>query len=214
MCFSPAASFGAGIVLAAIGVVAIKKSQTVPQRFLACIPLIFAAQQCVEGVLWLALMHAQYAQWEKPATYAFLIFAQVIWPCCVPLSMLLLEQEPKRKKILSGLLATGVLLGLYLAYCLIHYPVQAGIDGHHIMYRLNFPGATKWYNGIFYFIPTVIPPFVSGIKRIRWIGVTIILSYIVTQLFFRQYVISVWCYFAAIISLIILSVIMQLRKAD
>jgi len=210
MCFSPTASFGASAVLLTIGLISQKKAQTGAQHIFAGVPLIFAVQQFFEGILWLALMHTAYAQWEGLATYAFLIFAQVVWPVYVPLAIMLLEKEPVRRKILSYLLSIGILLAGYLAYCLKAYNVSAAIDGHHIRYSLDFPGANRWYSGIFYFIPTAISPFISGIKRIRWLGAVIVLSYLITRIFYQYYVISVWCYFAAIISLIVLAVIIKL----
>jgi len=214
MCFSPTASFGASAVLLTIGLIAQKKAKTAPQHIFAGVPLIFAVQQFFEGVLWLALMHTAYAHWERLATYAFLIFAQVIWPVYVPLAIMLLEKNQVRKKILSYLLVIGTLLAVYLSYCLAMYNVSATIDGHHIRYSVDFPGANRWYSGIFYFIPTAISPFISGIKRIRLLGVVIILSYIITRIFYQYYVISVWCYFAAVISVIVLAVIIKLTAAS
>ena len=98
MCFSASASFGAGIVLSAIGIASIKKSETKPQLFFASIPLFFAVQQITEGFLWLALSKPDYALLRWPATYIFLFFAQVVWPFWVPFAILMLEKEQKQKK--------------------------------------------------------------------------------------------------------------------
>jgi len=55
MCFSATASFGASAVLGVIGIVAVAKAKTNPQRVFATIPLIFSVQQLSEGFLWLSL---------------------------------------------------------------------------------------------------------------------------------------------------------------
>lgn len=213
MCFSAGASFTASTILLGIGVASLYKAQSAPQKVLACIPLFFAIQQFIEGVLWLSLMHTINPQWQQPAMYAFLVFALVIWPMFVPFSMLLLEKEAMRKKILLPLSGAGVLLSIYLLYCLISYPANVTASHHHILYDFDFPYAHKWYSGLIYFIPTVIAPFVSSIKRIRLIAVAIVLSYLASRIFYGEYVISIWCYFAAIISIIVLTVIISLNKS-
>jgi hypothetical protein len=84
MCFSASASFGAGVVLSAIGVVSIKKNQHKSQFLFASIPLLFAVQQFAEGILWLVLPNPEYASMQKHTTYVFLFFAQFFWPLWVP----------------------------------------------------------------------------------------------------------------------------------
>ncbi len=211
MCFSASASFAASAILLTIGAISIKKSKTGPQRLLSCVPLIFGIQQCTEGILWLGLSHTEWQYLRRPATYAFLVFAQVVWPIMVPLSMLRMETFPKQKKILKVFLGIGILLASYLAFCLGYYDVSANIDCYHISYNLDYPKITLLL-GILYFLPTVIPPMLSSIKRLRLLGTTIFFSYLITHIFYKDYLISVWCYFAAIISLIILSIIMKLNK--
>jgi hypothetical protein len=51
MCFSASASFGAGIVLAVIGVATIKKREQPSQIYFATIPFLFSIQQVSEGFL-------------------------------------------------------------------------------------------------------------------------------------------------------------------
>ena len=80
MCFSASASFGAAIVLSAISVSTIKKTQQPSQLYFAIIPLIFCLQQISEGFLWLSLTNPSYASLQQPMTYIFLFFAQILWP--------------------------------------------------------------------------------------------------------------------------------------
>ena len=211
MCFSAGASFTASAVLLTIGAISIKKSTSASQRLLSCIPLIFGVQQGAEGILWLGLSHPEYLYLGRPAKYAFLLFAQVIWPVMVPLSVMHMEADAKRKNLLKVLLGSGILLAGYLLYCLIRYRTDASINCYHINYQLSYPDITMKL-GIFYFLPTIIPPFVSSIKRLRLLGITIFLSYIVTQIFYKEYLISVWCFFAAVISLIVLSIIFNINR--
>ncbi len=212
MCFSASASFSAGIVLCVIGVAAIKKTNRPSQMLFASIPLIFCVQQITEGFLWLALSKPAYAFLLQFTTYTFLFFAQVVWPCCVPLAILLLEKKEKRKKIQKIFVSIGVLVSLYLGFCLLSYPVEARIIGYHISYGLDFPAALSNYGGGLYIIATIAPAFFSHIKRMWWLGLAILISYIMTTLFYTDYIVSVWCFFASVISIAVFAIICEINK--
>ena len=208
MCFSPIASFGASIVLSGAGVAALKCSRTLPERVLSGIPFLFALQQFAEGVLWLSLTDPGWREWQEAATYSFLIFAQVIWPVYVPFCILLFEPKGKRRKVIMALTISGLLFSLYAAFALFYYPVSAEVAEHHIKYHLGFELSRKWYYGILYFIPTILAPLVSSVKRLHWLGYLFLASYVVARLLFHFWVISVWCFFGAIISLVVIYLIM------
>lgn len=212
MCFSASVSFGAGAVLAVAGVLTLNRVKTSTQYVFATIPMFFAIQQFSEGLVWLSLSNPNFSTLEPMATVTFLIFAQVVWPVWVPLSIVMLEQNAKRKKILFTLLAMGATLSLYLGYCLMTYPVKASIVSYHIDYSLSFPLAFIWISGLFYFIPTVVSPLISSRKRVPLLGLAILASYFFTKIFYTNYVISVWCFFAAIISIIVLFIITEINK--
>jgi hypothetical protein len=178
---------------------------------LALIPLIFSVQQFSEGFLWLALSNENYTHLRDISMYTFLAFAQVAWPAYVPLTILMFEKDAFRKKLITVLSVLGILTSLYLTWCLLFYPVSANIDGHHIYYDLNFPLANKWYTGITYMLATVAAPLLSGVKRLRYLGALLLLSYIIAQVMYNDYLISVWCYFAAILSIYVLYVIRALN---
>ena|SRR5674476_769986 len=122
MCFSANASFGAGVVLVVIGVMSIKKVQHPSQILFASIPLLFAVQQISEGILWVTLPNPAYTSLSQVMTYVFLFFAQFFWPLWVPIAILMLEKESKRKRIQKVLVGMGMIVALYFAYCLISYP--------------------------------------------------------------------------------------------
>lgn len=214
MCFSANASFGAGIVLSVIGVASFKKARQPSQMLFASIPLIFAVQQISEGFLWLALSDHANSFLKIPATYTFLFFAQVVWPCYVPLAILFLEIKGKRKKLQKALVVTGLLVSTYLGYCLIFYSVDAKIEGSHISYALNFPLALQNYGGLLYVVSTVAPPFFSCIKRMWWLGLAILISYIITNIFYTDYIVSVWCFFASVISIAVYIIMYEVSNMN
>lgn len=146
--------------------------------------------------------------------YVFLVFAQVVWPSFVPLTVLLSEKDARRKKILRVLLGIGIFTSLYLSWGMLFYNVSASIENQHIKYRLDFPLGNRWFSGITYILAAVVTPFISSLKYLRYLGLALLLSYLASRIFFEAYLISVWCYFAAVLSLFILAVIVQLRKAS
>jgi hypothetical protein len=212
MCFSATASFAASAILAGAGAVSLSASKSVKEKYFAAIPLIFSAQQFVEGVLWLSLRNTAYAHWEMPATFSFLAIAQVVWPFWVPFSVLMFEENKSRKNWLKFLTVFGFLVASYLAYSLFTYPAKADISGYHVNYTLETPLYSKWYSGFFYFIPTVVPPFMSGAKYMRSLGIIILASFVLAKLFFPDYLISVWCYFAAVLSAVVFIVVKARSK--
>ncbi|PBQ30537.1 hypothetical protein CNR22_01715 [Sphingobacteriaceae bacterium] len=213
MCFSANASFGAGIVLVTIGVASIKKSQHSSQLLFASIPLIFGIQQISEGFVWLSLTYQGWSFLRWPMTYTFLFFAQIVWPFWVPYSILKLERDRKRKQIERILTVLGASVSLYLAYCLISYYVEAKILGLHISYQQDYPAGLSRYGGVLYVIATIVPPFFSGIKRMWSVGMAILISYIITAIFYEDYIVSVWCFFASVISITVLAVMHQIKKS-
>lgn len=214
MCFSAGASFGAGVVLSVVGVASVKKAQSRSEAGFASIPLIFGVQQIAEGCVWLSLTNPSFAWLESLSTYSFLFFAQVLWPFWVPFAFLLLEKEKGRRYIQWALLGIGAVVSAYLAYCLASFPVVASIREYHISYALHFPPGLSEYGSLFYIIATVAPPFFSHIKRMWLLGTAIFISYLITLVFYTDYVISVWCFFAALLSVMVYFLMSEVRKAN
>ncbi|WP_163715836.1 DUF6629 family protein [Mangrovibacterium lignilyticum] len=200
MCFSPEASFASGAIITAIGFATVKKVHHPAQLVFAGIPLFFGVQQIAEGVLWLSLLSGGSETIRIFSTYFFLIMAEVIWPSLIPLSVFLMEKNEKRKKILRGLLFAGMLLSGYYAFCLLSYYVSPRIVYFHVQYNNDFPTSLALPAFCLYLIVTIVPLFVSEVRKTKWLGILMLLSCTVTILFFRQYLTSVWCFFAALIS--------------
>ena len=212
MCFSATASFISGGVLTTIAVVSIIKTQSRSQLMLACIPLVFAMQQFSEGFVWIGLTDPVNLPMQTLATNLFLLFALVVWPAWVPAAFYLVEKSPKHKKILAIISVIGFVFAILSTYYLLNYNSTASITPYHIHYELNVPYGSQTIFGIVYLVPTVLSHFVSTIKRVRLLGYLIITSYAITRLFFEDEVISVWCFFSALISIVIYLVLVEINK--
>ncbi|MEE4256017.1 MAG: DUF6629 family protein [Bacteroidales bacterium] len=213
MCFSASVSFGASAVITGVGVAAIKNSTDKKQLFFAMIPLLFGIQQFFEGWLWIALQYPGYESIGHFSKYGFLVFAELIWPIWIPLSIWLIEKDKRRKRLIAGFFLLGLIVGGLLAYKMIVYEVTAYIDQHHIYYQVGPFTSLHWSSGLLYLLPAVIPFLLSGNRHINYLGVMILLFFIISKLFTLNYLISVWCFFAAVLSIYIYFILkMQKRK--
>jgi hypothetical protein len=203
MCFSATASFSAAGVVSVAGAVAVVGARRPAHRLIALIPLIFAIHQAAEGVLWLALSSERFASGERPALFTYLILTRVLWPIWVPLSVLVLEPSRMRRTILTVLVAVGAGVAVAEAYGLRVYPVRVSIDGGHLLYQLGRPPAFRWPTDVTYALVIVLPAMVASNPRLRRIGLLLLAAFIVSKLVWYRYFLSVWCFFAALLSALI-----------
>lgn len=209
MCFSASASFAASGLTAVAGVAAFTGARQPAYRLLAGMPLFFALQQLAEGVLWLAAGGRVDPSWQAPAAFAFLLAARALWPAWVPLMVRSVEEDPGRRRVLAVLLALGVLEGLLGGYALVAFPVTADVLGHHVRYGIEAPDLFRVPVDALYYLVTLPPLFLSGHRTLRVIGVAMLAALIVSRLLYQEYAVSVWCFFAACISVLVLAAVVR-----
>ena len=171
----------------------------------AIIPILFAVQQFSEGWVWIGL------RWENAAlvrmfALVFLAFAIVFWPFWVPFCAFVTGK--RKEKIIFGFLSVlGLVIGLGVygpLFISVDSPV-ADVINHAIHY--NVSGSTT-----FQFVPVLLweamyiaiiasPLFASNSRKILYLGIAIVLSAAVSYLIFWFAFTSVWCFFAALLSL-------------
>lgn len=212
MCFSATASFTASAALGMVSALAFKQATNRATRMLAFSPFMFAAQQAAEGFLWLSFTNPAWQHAHIPATYFFLFCALAWWPLWVPLTMSLLEKNILRKKLLTNLLAFGALFSSYMLFCLFYYGSGSELLDGHIYYDFDIPGHSDMLFGAFYYIPAVIPFFLSTVPNMNLLGAAVTIAYITTYIFYRLHFLSVWCFFAAMLSIMILDIVHRLRR--
>lgn len=197
MCFSATASFVTGGTLSVVGVLTLNKARKKRELPFASIPALFGIQQLIEGVVWLSF---SYPFSNILATYAYAMFAYVWWPTFIPLSILLIEKNLIRKKFFTACLLIGLAVSFYFLYLIIQFPITAQVVNKSIVYNLpqnNLPIP------IFYLMAIGASLFFSSYKLVNVLGVFALLGSVLVYKFYTASFISVWCFFAAIISLII-----------
>lgn len=214
MCFSASASFIAGGVLTVAGIASVSQVRKPVHVVFACIPLFFAIQQFCEGIVWLSLTDPDFSGWHERAKYAFLLFAQVIWPFWIPLSFLVIERNPRRRKIIRYFLFVGGACSIMLAYRLLFFSASAQIDGCHISYQMGAFKSILIVTGMLYIAAIVISPFFSSWKNALILAAVNVVSLVTTELFYEAWLVSVWCFFAAVQSVWVFLVMREIRSAS
>ncbi|MBD3627314.1 MAG: hypothetical protein HUJ21_04240 [Cyclobacterium sp.] len=95
---------------------------------------------------------------------------------------------------------------------MIAFDFSAEIRSGHIKYNLDFPVFLEKWSGAFYFLSIVLSPFIAARKEIRFLGLAVLISFLITMLFFSEYLISIWCFFAALLSILVLAIILKISK--
>jgi hypothetical protein len=200
MCFSPTASFTAAVGLGAIGILTLSKVKKKKEIPFASIPLLFGTQQAIEGIVWLSLKYNNVAL-NSAASYFFVFFAYIFWPIFVPIAVFLLEKVEWKKKLLYTLGLCGAVLGAFFAYFLVTHNITGHISNHCITYTI--PRYDVFQIMALYVAATCLSLLISSDRVLMWFGVVATLSLAIAYEFYIFALVSVWCFFAAILSTII-----------
>jgi hypothetical protein len=167
---------------------------------LALVPLLFGVQQLSEGALWVSLRN-DLPLLKAWATYIFSAFSHVLWPIFVPFAILLVETSRRRMKALAVFQVMGLGVGLYLLYFIVRFPVTARVEGRSIFYDSPhfFIGAVL----VVYLLATCVSGLFSSHRCVNVFGVlAFVLAVAAYQVSVKTFV-SVWCFFAAVLSLLV-----------
>jgi hypothetical protein len=170
-----------------------------PAVLFAMIPLLFGVQQIVEGMLWLSFRFDDQLL-NVTMTYLFVMFSHVLWPIFLPFSIGLMETVAWRKKVISAFRITGIATGLYLLYFIVRFPVTSEVHGN-MVYVLPYVKEQPVLD--LYLAATCVAPFFSSHRIINIFGVMALLLFMVAYWFYTVAFFSVWCFFAAILSVVI-----------
>jgi hypothetical protein len=204
MCFSATASFTAAAVIGSAGVFTLRSAAAKPDYrilALAAFPMLFALQQVVEGALWLDLTSPEPGALRGVLVHAFQGYAEVFWPTFAPLAALLIERERWRRILIGICLVIGVALSIYLLVAMIGHPYQASIGEGHIVYRNDF----QYPKGIEapYVVATTLSLLLCSAKEVQRLALVILIGFAVAYISFHHAYISVWCFFAAVASVMV-----------
>ena len=203
MCFSATASFVTAAITGAVGITALNRARSPREWPLAAVPLIFAAQQAIEGILWLQLPVAPDGPSTTFLTYLYLLFAEVLWPVYAPAACLLIEPDKRRRLAMVVFLIVGLAVGVHYLVSIFTDPHAARIIGHHVSYVSE--GKISYPMGTAYLVATGGVIALSSHRAMIALAVIVIVGAFVSYALYWESFVSVWCFFAAAASVIILA---------
>jgi hypothetical protein len=220
MCFSAEASAAAAVALLPVGGYCLATAWRKDRAYLlfAAVPLLFGLQQVSEAYVWRALDRGD-AEAARIPSLAFLFFALAAWPVWIPLAVAAVEPWGWRR---GGALA---LAGAGALFAATHYlPLASGsggalspsVVGHSLRYDLSgLPvfDSDWWWAWVGLYLGAVCTPLLaSRDRRLRPLGVAAALAAAITYLLFEYAFASVWCFFAAVLSLYLAYVLYRLPE--
>jgi hypothetical protein len=209
MCFSASVSFVGAALLGVTGAAVLTKVRALTELPLASVPLLFAAQQAIEGFLWRSLPVG--ADHTTALATLFAAIGLIVWPLLIPIAMALVEREPARRLAMLILVPAGIGVSINYAAIMLVRPYRAWPIGHTLTYVNNHPISPVML-GI-YILCACIPPLLSASRALNLFGVIVIAGLAVTFLAFYESFISVWCFFAAPASFTIWKFFQDRRRA-
>jgi hypothetical protein len=201
MCFSATADFTGSVVLGAIGVATLHQVKQRRELLLAAVPCLFAIHEFIEGFVWLGLSGTLSPQATHNAGAAYVLYAQGILPFLLPFSLYLIEQTKRQRRRMLGFVILGGVLSLYLLWGLIAYPLQISVQANSILY-VNVITTTTLV-AVLYVVATCGALFFSGFRALVMLGWYNLAGLLTVMLFKRYAFTSIWCAYAAAVSVTI-----------
>jgi hypothetical protein len=215
MCFSAAASFATAALLLPTGLAALRRCRNAGRSDLlplAALPLGFALQQGLEGLVWRNLDPGEPGPWLTPLALAYVFFAYGLWPAWIPWCALRAAQGQAgwaRRAALRLLLCLGGLLGLVLWLAVLADPGQVGplpVGGSLHYGAVELLQGTPLAGGgpLLYLLVITLPLLLVPSRQIRLFGASLAGSCLIAYLGWQYALSSVWCFFSALLTVQIL----------
>jgi hypothetical protein len=226
MCFSASVSYSAAAVLVTTGVYAVQQARRLHPPYLmwALVPIFFGLQQAFEGRVWQEL-DAGNASAAVPFALGFHFFSHFLWLWWLPLCSYLVEPgqtskiEKLRKRVIGGCAIFGPFAGALVYSVMLFHPewMSVGVREHSITYDFSVPYRSSIHLPItpaaLYALTILVPLLFSSHRLIRIFGGLVALSMGLASAAYGYAYVSVWCFFAAVLSLYLVYMIRHLVAA-
>lgn len=213
MCFSATASFSVAGALLPVRAYCVATARRVDPCWLgfAIYPIAFSIQQFADGYVWLGVNRGDQAM-VALASRGFLFFSHFFWLAWVPLFVFWIEEAPWRRRLLKILSVVGAVFGLsiFLPSFLFEDRLAIEVVRGSLEYKtvLIYEGIVdrpvlRGFNALI--IASAL--LLASDPRIRTFGFLIVASLGITYWFFAHAFISVWCFFASVLSAYIVGLV-------
>ncbi|WP_220451176.1 DUF6629 family protein [Nocardioides dongkuii] len=202
------ADLTAGVGLLPVAAVCLREVRTVRELPFASLPLLFALHQLTEALVWSGASDDVSAGVQHAAAMIYVLVAFPVLPILVPLAVLLLEPQGRRRRV-APFVVLGAVVAAYLLWAVLDGPVQVREEPHALVYDVDLTYGTMW--AVLYIVAVIGPSVLSGYPSIVAFGLLNLVGLTVVAIVYVQAFASLWCVYAALTSTLV-AVHMVLRR--
>lgn len=191
----------AGTVLVPVAALTLREVRTPRELPFALLPATFALHQFSEVAVWAGLDGHVSQGLADLAMRAYLFIAWPMLPAFLPLAILLLEPRHARRRV-APFFALGVVVSVYLAWVVLANPVEVIRHPHGLEYNTVVNHPVLW--AVLYVVAVIGAPLSSSYRSIVAFGVVNLIALVLVAIFYYQAFASLWCFFAAFASVLML----------
>ena len=172
---------------------------------------VFSIQQFSEGMIWINMTTANvHLLYSSALLYMF--FAFLLWPAYFPFCLYFIETISMRRKILFGLIILGLILGVIIYIPLLMHDVDFNLKriNQSLAHSIQLTVYSQHFYTLSYALIIFISALVCSKNEIKKFGLLVMISFLLAMFWFLYAFISVWCYFAAFLSLYIVYIVSSL----
>ena len=197
--------------IAVVGILTLRKVSSANEVVFASLPLLFALHQFTQGFVWLGTMHLIEPRALQMAEGIFVFYAQGLLQFLVPLAIWLLEPKGVRKDLIGILMVIGGLLTAYTVWGLSVQPTTVTVEDGVLNYE------NPWTNHVWvaalYVLTTCGSLILSSSIAIQLFGWLNLIGLTLVYLIIPAGFTSVWCLYAAVISVLLYFYFVERRIA-
>lgn len=223
MCISASVSYSAAAVLVTTGLYAVRQARRLQPAYWmwALVPVFFGIQQAFEGRVWQELGAGNPGA-AVPFALGFHFFSHFLWLWWLPLCSYLVEPGHAgktgklRKWVIGGCAAFGAFAGTLVYSVMLFHPdwMSVAVREHSIQYDFSVPYRSSIHMPIapdaLYGLTILVPLLFSSHRQIRIFGGLVLLAMVLASEAYSYAFVSVWCFFAAVLSLYLVYMIRHL----
>lgn len=173
----------------------------------ALLPTVFAVHQFIEAAVWPNGVVS--AGMADVAMRAYVFIALPLLPALVPSAILMLEPRGARLRV-APFAALGAVVSAYLAVVVLTEPVAVRTCPHALRYQTGAHDGYVW--AVLYVVAVIGPALLSGYRSIVVFGLANLVGLIVVAALYVQAFASLWCVYAAVLSVLTLVHMVRRRR--